>query len=330
MGYVGGSEGTTYREKATILIVDDMPSNIELMKALLERESFDFLAASNGREALRIVEDFHPDLAIVDVMMPEINGYELCKRLKAVAGSKFFPVIMVTALNEIEDKIRGLEAGADDFFSRPFHTIELLTKIRSLLRLRELQKELDHSEDIIITLAIAIEAKDRYTKGHSERVGKLSRRFAGFIGLSSTEQDLVNKAGIIHDIGKIGIKEDLLQKKAHLSKEELELIRQHPVIGENICKPLSSLKATLPAIRHHHERWDGNGYPDGLKGDEIPLIARILGIVDGFDAIISERPYRKGISVDMALERMELERDDGQWDPTLLQRFIEMMRRGDF
>ncbi|GAB4536432.1 MAG: response regulator [Thermodesulfovibrionia bacterium] len=331
MGYLNGvtiDQRPTYGKKPTILIVDDIPSHIELMEALLNRELFNFITASNGIEALQVIEESPPDLAIIDVMMPGMDGYELCKRLKALSGSKFLPVIMVTALNELEDKVKGLEAGADDFFSRPFHSVELLTKVRSLLRLRELQKELDHSEDIIITLAIAIEAKDPYTKGHSERVGRLSREFGRFIGLSVAEQNLLNKAGIIHDIGKIGIKEGVLHKNDSLSDNELQLIRQHPVIGENICRPLSSLRAILPAIRHHHERWDGRGYPDGLKADEIPLMARILGIADGFDAIVSERPYRKAISTEMALRKMEVE-GAGQWDPMLLQRFIEMVMKGD-
>lgn len=331
MGYLNGvttNGRPTYGKKPTILIVDDIPSHLELMEALLGREFFDFLTASNGTEALQVIEESSPDLAIIDVMMPGMDGYELCKRLKTMAGSKFFPVIMVTALNELEDKIKGLEAGADDFFSRPFHSVELLTKVRSLLRLRELQKELDHSEDIIITLAIAIEAKDPYTKGHSERVAKFSSSFARFIGLSENEQNLINKAGVIHDIGKIGIREGILQKSGSLSEDDLQLIRQHPVIGENICKPLSSLQAVLPAIRHHHERWDGRGYPDRLKGNEIPFMARILGIADGFDAIVSERPYRKGTTTEMALRKIEVEGVEGQWDPELLQKFIEMMRKG--
>lgn len=319
-------EGLAEKKKATILIVDDIPSNIELMETILEREDFNVLTALSAADALQLIKDSPPDLAILDVMMPGMDGYELCRRLKAISGSKFFPVIMVTALNGLEDKIKGLEAGADDFFSRPFYNIELMTKIRSLLRLKRLQEELDHSESIILTLAVALEAKDPYTKGHSERVGNFSARLAEFIGLPEEEQSLIRKAGIIHDIGKIGIGEGILHKVEPLSEEELQLIRQHPVIGENICKPLSSIRATLPAIRHHHERWDGRGYPDGLKGDEIPLIARILGIADSHDAIMSERPYRRPLSMGEALRKMEMERFSGQWDPWLVEKFIAMMK----
>jgi len=320
-------EGLKDEEKTTILIVDDITSHLELMGSIFEKEGFNILTALNAGDAFKIIEDSTPDLAILDVMMPGMGGYELCRRLKAMTGSKFFPVILVTALNGLEDKIRGLEAGADDFFSKPFHARELITKVHSLLRLRRLQDELDHSESIILTLAIALESKDHYTKGHSERVGNLSEGLATFIGLLEKDRALIKKAGIIHDIGKIGIGEGILHKEDSLSEEELGLIRQHSIIGENICSPLSSLRAILPAIRHHHERWDGRGYPDGLKGDEIPLMARILGITDSFDAIISERPYRRPASMDEALRKMEMERFSGQWDPWLVERFVEMMRR---
>jgi putative two-component system response regulator len=296
------------------------------MEALFEKEGCRVLTARNAPEALQLTESSSPDLAILDVMMPGMNGYELCRRLKERYGARFFPVILVTSLTELENKIAGLEAGADDFISKPFKTIELMTRVRSLLKLKSLQEELDHSESIILTLAVALDAKDPYTKGHSERVGNLSSEFAAFIGMPEKEQALIKKAGIIHDIGKIGIGEDILHKKGPLSKDELLLIEQHVLIGEKICRPLHSLSAILPTIRHHHERWDGSGFPDGLKGEEIPVMARILFIIDSFDAMVSERPYRGAASVKEVLRRMEIERYSGQWDPVLLERFIEMMR----
>lgn len=314
-------------EPPLILIVDDLPANIEILEGLLSKEGFKVLTALNAKDALRMIEKTQVDMAILDVMMPGMNGYELCKRLKEMAGRKFLPVILVTALDELKDKIAGLEAGADDFFSKPFYTIELITKIRSLLRLRRLQDELDHSEDIILTLAVAIEANDPYTKGHSERVSRISVELARFIRLSEKEVLTVKKAGLLHDIGKIGIRYDTLHKKGPLEKKEFDVIKKHPEIGEEICRPLGSLKQILPTIRHHHERWDGEGFPDGLKGEEIPLMARILFIADSFDAMISERPYRMAASIEEVVRRMEIEMYSGQWDPSLLERFIEMMRR---
>lgn len=313
-------------ETPSILIVDDLDAHLELMEAIFEKEGCRVLTAHNAKEALQLTEGSFPDLAILDVMMPGINGYELCKVLKERYGARFFPVILVTSLIELGDKIAGLEAGADDFISKPFKTIELTTRVRSLLKLKRLQEELDHSESVILTLAVALESKDPYTKGHSERVGNLSVEFAAFIGLTEKEQNLIRKAGILHDIGKIGVSDDILYKKGPLSKDELHLIEQHAVIGEKICKPLHSLCAVLPAIRYHHERWDGEGFPDSLKGDQIPIMARIMSIVDSFDAMVSERPYRSLATFGDAIKRMEAERPSGQWDPWLLERFIKMMR----
>ena len=308
-----------------ILIVDDIEAHAELMEAFLIMEGYKVQAATDVQEAIRLTENLSPDLAILDVMMPDMNGYDLCKILKSISGTRFFPIILLTGLDRLEDKITGIEAGADDFFSKPFNRIEFITKIRSLLKLKKLQDELDHSEDIILTLAVAIEAKDPYTKGHSERVRNLSKKLAIFIGLSEAESITIKKAATLHDIGKIGLKDDLLHKKEPLHENELELIRRHPVVGEDICKPLHSLKQILPGIRHHHERWDGKGYPDKLKGEEIPIIARIINVIDSFDAIVSERPYRKSYSTNAAINLMNTEKSSGQWDSWLIEKFISMI-----
>ncbi len=319
-------ESLIQEEKASILVVDDLEAHLELVEAIFEKEGYHIMTAHNADEALQFLEEFSPDLAILDVMMPGMNGYELCKMLKEKSGARFFPVILLTSLLELEDKIAGIEAGADDFISKPFKSIELTAKVRSLLKFKKLQEELDHSESVILTLAVALESKDPYTKGHSESVGNLSAEFASLIGLSEKEQNLIKKAGILHDIGKIGIGDSILHKNGALTKEEIRLIDQHTVIGEKICRPLHSLSAILPIIRHHHERWDGEGFPDRLKGEQIPIMARILSIVDTFDAMVSERPYRVPVSIEKATKKMEEEKNSGQWDPALLEKFIEMMR----
>lgn len=319
-------ESLIQEERASILIVDDLEAHLELMEAIFEKEGYHVVTAHNADEALQFLEKFSPDMAILDVVMPGMNGYELCKMLKEKSGARFFPVILLTSLSELEDKIAGIEAGADDFITKPFKSIELTAKVRSLLKFKKLQEELDHSESVILTLAVALESKDPYTKGHSESVGNLSAEFASFIGLSEKEQNLIKKAGIIHDIGKIGIGDSILHKNGALTKEEIRLIDQHTVIGEKICRPLHSLSAILPTIRHHHERWDGGGFPDRLKGEQIPIMARILSIVDTFDAMVSERPYRVPVSIEKATKKMEEEKNSGQWDPALLEKFIEMMR----
>ncbi len=311
-----------------ILIVDDLIDHLELMEAILMREGYRVQTTAQVRQAIQLVETLAPDLAILDVMMPGMSGYELCKKLKALSKKKYFPIILLTSLNQMEDKITGLEAGADDFFSKPFNSLELTTKIRSLIKLRRLQDELDSSEDIILTLAVAIEAKDTYTKGHSERVSALSAEFARHLGLSEKEIVNIRKGGILHDIGKIGLSENILHKKTPLTSEEKEAIRKHPVVGAEICKPLYSLRQILPVIRSHHERWDGKGFPDGLRGEEIPFIARVVNIADTFDAMLSARPYRMGhFSSEEVLGIIETESLSGQWDPFLVKRFIEMMKK---
>ncbi len=310
---------------ATILIVDDFEMHLELMTTILEMEGYRVISTTDTKEAISLAAANSPDLAILDVMMPGMNGYELCRRLKDIFCKKFFPIILVTGLSQLEDKLTGLEAGADDFFPKPFNPKEIIAKIKSLIKLKRLQDELDHCEDIIFTLAVAIEAKDPYTKGHSERVSTLSVEMARAIGLPDKEVLNIKKGGILHDIGKIGLQESILHKKGQLSPEELEIIRRHPATGVEICKPLYSLRQLLPAIRSHHERWDGLGFPDCLSGEDIPLSGRIISIADTFDAMVSVRPYRPSFTIAQTLNAMKAESMMGQWDPALIDRFFRLV-----
>lgn len=312
-------------ETPSILVVDDVPSNLELMEAVFMKEGFRVYTALGADAAINLFMNNSIDLAVLDVMMPGVDGFELCARLKDMSGKRFFPVILLTALTDRHSKIKGIASGADDFMSKPFDNSELMMKIKSLLKLKRLNEELDHSENIILTLAVAMEARDPYTKGHSTRVSKLSLDFVSFLGLPETDRKEMKKAGILHDIGKICLSESLLRKPGPLTREEVEMIKTHAVLGEELCRPLVSMKKILPSIRHHHERWDGGGFPDGLGGEEIPLMARILAIVDSFDAMVSVRPYRDRRSVRVTLETMRAEKYDGQWDSELLGYFLNMM-----
>jgi putative two-component system response regulator len=312
-------------ETPSILVVDDVRSNLELMEAVFMKEGFRVYTALGADAAIDLFMSNSVDLAVLDVMMPGIDGFELCARLKDMSGRRFFPVILLTALTDRQSKIKGIASGADDFISKPFDNSELMMKIKSLLKLKRLNEELDHSENIILTLAVAMEARDPYTKGHSTRVSKLSVDFVSFLGLPETDRKEMKKAGILHDIGKICLSESLLRKPGPLTREEVEMIKTHAVLGEELCRPLVSMRKILPSIRHHHERWDGRGFPDGLGGEEIPLMARILAIVDSFDAMVSVRPYRDRRSVDVTLETMRAEQYDGQWDAELLGYFLSMM-----
>ena len=312
-------------ESPSILVVDDVQSNLELMEAVFQKEGFRVYTALGSSAAIEIFEQYFPDLAVLDVMMPGVDGFELCRKLKDISRKRFFPVILLTALIDRKSRIKGLESGADDFISKPFDNSELLIKMKSLLKLKAIQEELDHSENIILTLAVAMEARDPYTKGHSTRVSKLAVDFVSFLGIPQKVQEEMKKAGILHDIGKICLSASLLRKPGALTEKEAEAVKRHAVLGEEICKPLFSMRKILPAIRHHHERWDGRGFPDGLDGEDIPIMARILSIVDSFDAMVSVRPYRDRRSVKDAVMVMESEWHKGQWDPQLLGYFLEMM-----
>lgn len=315
------------KEKPSILVVDDVQSNLELMEAVFTKEGFKVYTALDSLAALDIYRNYPVDLAVLDVMMPVRDGFELCRSLKEKSEKRFFPIILLTALTDRQSKIKGIESGADDFISKPFDSSELIMKIKSLLKLKTLNEELDHSENIILTLAVAMEARDPYTNGHSARVSELSADFVAFLGLPEEDRKEMKKAGILHDIGKICLSESLLSKPGPLTEEEMEMIKTHAVLGEELCRPLVSMRKILPAIRHHHERWDGNGFPDSLSGEDIPIMARILAIIDSFDAMVSVRPYRERRSTTVSIETIEAEQYSGQWDSELVGYFLDMMCR---
>jgi cyclic di-GMP phosphodiesterase len=314
-------------KKPIILIVDDNPTNVELLCAYLKPYNYDLRTANDGDEALRKIDEEPPDLVLLDLMMPRLSGYEVCQKIKKDKKTQLIPVIVVTALKELNDKIKAIEMGADDFLMKPFNKVELLTRIKSLLKLKALYDDVEMSEDIIFTLAEMLEAKDIYTRGHSERVARYSVALAKFIGLSETEQEVIRRGALLHDIGKIGVRESVLNKPEKLSMEELAHIRSHPARGCEICKALKSLQNALPIIRHHHERVDGKGYPDGIGLDQITVGARIVSIVDSYDAMTSSRPYRKGIPPSEAIKIFEREMNMGQWDPNLTFQWIQLVKK---
>jgi putative two-component system response regulator len=304
-----------------ILIVDDVIDNIRLISNILNRHNSTYLIryATNGDEALQMVGSFLPDLIMLDVVMPGMDGFSVCRILKENAQTRLIPIVMITALDSQQDRLRGLEAGVDDFISKPFNVYELLARVKNLLKLRSYISELEHAEQVIFSLARAVEAKDKYTEGHCERLSILAQRIGEELKLSEQDITVLKRGGILHDIGKIAIDDSILQKEGPLTDDEFMIIKTHPEIGENICRPLKTLQPLLPMIRFHQERYDGSGYPDGLKGEEIPLLARIIGIVDTFDALTTDRPYRRAVSVSEALQIMEKETILGLWDPKIFE-----------
>jgi len=312
---------------ATILVVDDNGAVRELLAELLRVQGFEVVTASDGEAALAEFSRQQPALVLLDVVMPGLDGFDVCRRLKQDPEHRLTPVVLVTGLSATEDRVRGIEAGADDFLSKPVDRTELFARVRSLLSLKAHTDELERAEAVLFALARSIEGKDPYTEGHCERVSDFAIGLAKEIGLSEPEQKALKNGGILHDIGKIAIDEAILNKPGKLTPEEFEKMKSHPAKGAEICSNLKTLTDAIPIIRSHHEKCDGSGYPDGLKKDEIPVIARIMAIVDVYDAIITDRPYRKGLPLDTAENILRTESQKGWWDPELVDVFFKMLKK---
>jgi putative two-component system response regulator len=315
------------RRRQRVLVVDDEPVNSSLLEAYLAPIGCEVEIAMHAAEAMEMIERSAPDLVLTDAMMPGMNGFDLCARIKSREGGQLLPVVMVTALNQTSDRVRALEAGADDFLAKPVDKLEVQARVRSLLRIKAIYDELDDTETVIFALAKAVDAKDSYTEAHTERVASRARLLGAAAGL--TGRDLIDlyRGGMIHDIGKIGIPDAILLKPGPLDADELAIMRRHPEIGERIARPLRSAANLLDIIRHHHENFDGTGYPDGLAGDGIPLVARIVAISDAYDAMISDRPYRSGMPTAKAVTILR-ERAGLQWDPELVPLFLSAIGFG--
>src|ERR1035437_3723203 len=308
-----------------ILIVDDDAANRNLMGEFLRVHGYEVIMAGDGQTALEQFEQSQPDLVLLDVIMPRVGGLEVCSRLKADPDSRLTPVVLVTGLSATEDRVRGLEVGADDFLTKPLDSSVLLARIRSLVSLKSYTDELERVEGVIFTLSRTIEGKDPYTIGHCERLSAYSVRLGQRIGLPADEIISLQRAGIVHDIGKIAVPESILLKAGPLTSDEWKIMREHPITGAHICMPLKSFRGVHPIIRHHHEKLNGSGYPDGIKSIQIPLTARVLQIVDIYDALTTERPYKRACSIDESLEMMEVEVRKGWWDPEVFKEFKDML-----
>ena len=322
------SSRSTQPVVGTILVADDEAANRELMEELLSTEGYQVVTASDGPGALQELSRTKVDVVILDVLMPGMTGLEVCERIKANPDTYLLPIILTTSLSEKQDRINGIRVGADDFLSRPVDRMELLARVRSLLKLKLRTDELESAESVLFTLACSIEGKDPYTHGHCERLSDFSALLGEHIGLPGEQIKALRLGGVVHDIGKITVPDAILLKPAKLSENEWKLMREHPVVGERICSPLKSFRAVLPIIRHHHEKFDGSGYPDGLRGESIPVTARVLQIVDVYDALTTDRPYKRAFSVVAALETMKHEVAKGWWDPAIFDQFERMAREG--
>ena len=307
---------------ARVLVVDDNPMNVELVADNLEQEGYAVERAFSGEEALRKVDAASFDLVLLDVMMPGLTGYQVCERLKRDQKTRLLPVVMLTALDKREDKIRGIAAGADDFINKPFDRAELLIRVKSCIRTKRLTDDLETAESILVALGNAIDAKDTYTEGHAERVAHYSVAIGKQLGLPYEALRRLRLGGVLHDIGKIGVPEAILNKPGPLTTDEFAVMKKHPEIGERICAPLKSLREMLPVIRSHHERPNGSGYPDGLAGDEIPLGARIVCLADVYDALATTRSYKRAFTRERCIAILREDTAKGLFDPLVVEAFV--------
>ena len=304
-------------EPSSILVAEDDFATRALLRATLGRASYAVREVDNGAAALSEILSCPPDVALLDIGMPEMDGLQVTRALRAAPATALLPIILVTARGRLEDKVAGLDAGASDFVTKPFEPTELLARVRSNLRLSSALARLENTQDVLVALASAVDAKDPLTEHHCGRVADQALVLAHLAGLAPDEIEAVGYGAVLHDIGKIGIAEAVLLKPGRLTDDERVEMQRHPIVGAEILSPLRLGKIVGPIVRGHHEHWDGGGYPDGLRGNAIPIGARLVSIVDAYDAMTHDRPYRARLSEEEA--RSELARHRAsQFDPELV------------
>jgi putative two-component system response regulator len=314
------------RPAVRVLCVDDNALNRDLLISAVADAEMQLAVAADGREALELLERESFDVVLLDLMMPVEDGPTTLEEIRADARWEFLPVIVLASSRNNALRQQAIVAGADDFINYPLNRLELVTRIQSLLRIREFHSDLEQTQNVICALALALEAKDQYTRGHSQRVGDLARTFSLYVGMPLSEAERIRIAGLLHDIGKIAVPEALLNKEGPLTREEFLRVIDHPVIGEEMVRPLTTLASVLQLIRHHHERYDGRGYPDGLRGETIPYEVRLLSIVDAYDALTSHRAYRPApLTHEAAIGTLRREASGGKWDPIMVEQLATML-----
>lgn len=320
-------DGSLRRRTPRILVVDDNPDLMVLMQELLETRGYGVIAVPDAAQAEVEIRRQPPDLVLSDVVMPGKSGYELCRQLKEDPATRLIPFVLITGLSDREDKLRGIEAGADDFLNKPIFSEELFARVKSLLKLKEFTDELETAESVLCTLGLSVESRDPYLDGHCERLAKNASNLGRHLGLDEESVVALRRGGYLHDLGKIAVPDEILKKGSNLTAEEWAVMKQHPLTGENICRPLKSLRLVLPIIRNHHEHCNGTGYPDGLQKNEIPLLARILQVVDVYDALRTTRPYKPALTHDQTALTMRKEAQSGLWDEELVNEFFVLLEQ---
>jgi putative two-component system response regulator len=312
--------------RPTVLVVDDEEGIRALFTRLLRNEGYTVTVASDGPGALKAVAAEHPDVVLLDIDIPEISGLEVCRRLRRDTATRLVPIIFITASDAREQRIEGLTAGADDFLTKPVDVQELLARVRSLTRMKQYTDDLDSAASIIMTLATMIEARDGYSPGHCHRMANYATGLGKMLKLPESDVQTLHRGGFLHDIGMLAIPDMVLRKTGRLEPDEYELVRSHTIVGDRLCSNLRSLQSVRSIVRHHHERLDGSGYPDGLTGHEIPLVAQIVGVVDTFEAITTPRPYQDSRSAAEAFAVLRDQVARGWRSNDIVEAFVDLLR----
>ncbi|MCX7922939.1 MAG: response regulator [Clostridia bacterium] len=312
-------------EGSKIVIADDSVTILSKLEMLLKRHGYQVYKAYDGRQSLQVIDEVNPDLIILDLDMPYLNGLEVCKIVKNNEKTSLTPVIIITSSGIKEDKNSSISAGANDFLNKADDTLELTLKVESLLKLKHAIDQLENANNIIKSLAKAVEVKDKYTVGHAERVSLFATKIGKKMGLDEQQLKDITMAGLLHDIGKIGVPDLILNKPGRLTDEEFGLIQNHPVIGEEICSPIKSFDKVKRIIRHHHEKLNGRGYPDRIGSSEINIETRIMTVADIYDAVTSDRSYRKAMTKQEAFAILRESVSRGELDGQVVDAFDEVV-----
>jgi putative two-component system response regulator len=311
-----------------ILVFDDLHANLRLIARWLRADRFDVRTCDDPAGAVEAVLRQQPDAVLMDVRMPRHDGFGICRTLKQNPETRLIPVVLMTAANDPADRLEAIEAGADDFVTKPLHREELSARLRSLVRVKRYTDDLDRAEDVILSLALTIEARDAYTEGHCQRLAISAVTLGRALGLSAEDLAALRRGAFMHDLGKIAVPDSILLKRDSLTPSEYEAMKQHAVVGDRLCGELRSLRRVRGIVRHHHERLDGSGYPDGLRGADIPILAQIIGLVDVYDALTTDRPYRPALSPAAACEHLRQEAAAGWRRHDLVETFVRLVEAG--
>lgn len=322
----GLGHGTRIGPQPHVLIIDNEAINRRVLKATLKSAPYRIFECRKASEAIELLETERIDVIVLDLMLPEMSGPDLCRWLKKNRKTQFIPLLMLTSVQGVENEIEGISSGADEFLIKPLHPAVVRTRVQAMLRNKALIDSLEEAENILFALAQAVEHRDKYTGSHCERLAAYSVRLGEALSLPEEDLTALHRGGFLHDIGKISTPDAILFKPGTLSADEWHVMRGHTTKGEEICKQMKSLAPVLPIIRSHHEKMDGSGYPDGLSGDQIPLLARILQVVDIYDALRTARSYKPAFTQEEALRMMGQEAERGWRDPMLVELFARTIR----